>query len=128
MNVRDLIEESKRRREAEHMRQESFARLHAKLPVFWSSAINDKELSDFICRVLGDERLTAALGPRIPGRSLRPPSERTRPHGCDRRRAAHRLNLDSENGDTQAGVDNARTIRRQAQAWSPTRRHRGTNR
>ena len=61
MNVRELIKESKRLREAEQMRQELIIRLQTKLLVVKSSVITDREFIDLIHRILGDEWLTRAL-------------------------------------------------------------------
>ena len=63
MNVRDLIEESKRRRETEQMKQERIARLKSKLPVTRNATITDEDLIDFIHRVFifSEERLPATF-------------------------------------------------------------------
>jgi len=61
MKIHELIEKSRRLREAAQMMQENIARLQTKLPVAKSSVITDAQYTDFIYRVLGDEQLTEAL-------------------------------------------------------------------
>jgi hypothetical protein len=61
MKIHEIIETSKKLREAARMRKIEMSNLRAKLPVDRSLTLSEAEFIDFIHRVLADGRLVAAL-------------------------------------------------------------------